>query len=383
MSTQRSHIIKQILFLICFGLGILSYAQIKVNINETSTLSVNELATSADYVWELYDQIPTDFAKTRGNCPIEKAEFIGGNIGHEVKVKWLKSGVYFYKVTAKNSCTNNLKIGKVIVESTKPNKPLIKYIYDCDNGVTKLIAKNTTGTLKWSTGETSSEIIVSHKGAYSLTQTVNGVESDATEIFITNPFIPEKPDIRDVPTTIFVDEEVDLSAAACYEGAIHWYSDKDLTQEISETILRLKKKSSYYAVCITDEGCKSEISKLILVVHYKDDEWDKLYKTLNKKIYNLISPNRDGANDYFNLSNLKEYCDKYNKTLNVEVFNRWGNLVFKQDDYLKSTNKFRGRASDARSVLDPSQNLVSGTYFYMIKVEGKQPLTGWIYVQFD
>ncbi len=117
----------------------LGYSQLTVKIGDTTTLSVNEVSGET-YVWELYDLVDgIDFAKTRGNCPTEKAKFLNGNTNSFVVAQWLKPGTYFYKVTVNNGCSNNIKIGKVIVEDAnianvtltkKANKAVITAVDD-------------------------------------------------------------------------------------------------------------------------------------------------------------------------------------------------------------------------------------------------------------
>ncbi|MCX6236046.1 MAG: gliding motility-associated C-terminal domain-containing protein [Bacteroidia bacterium] len=81
------------------------------------------------YEWEIYDDVPVDFAKVPGNNPAKfataitaatsatSATFLGGNAGSNVDVQWLKTGIYFFKVTARNANNSamNLKVGMVKV----------------------------------------------------------------------------------------------------------------------------------------------------------------------------------------------------------------------------------------------------------------------------
>jgi hypothetical protein len=83
---------------------------------QTSALSVVE-TDGVDYYWELYNDVAgINFATDPGNCPPAEAYFVGGvNTGDSVEVMWMVPGTYFFKVTATDSCTNNLKVGKMVV----------------------------------------------------------------------------------------------------------------------------------------------------------------------------------------------------------------------------------------------------------------------------
>ncbi len=378
LSTLRTHIIRQILLLMCFSLGIVSYAQMKVGVNNTTTLSVSELATNADYVWELYDQIPTDFVKTTGNCPTEKAVFVGGNTGHNVKVKWLKSGVYFYKVTINNSCTNNLKIGKVIVEETnQPTAPKIKVTYNCD-GTATLKATNYSGDLLWSTGETSEIITVSEEREYSLVQVVNNVQSDTVYKTVEQLQSPTAPMIEESFINIGVGERVTLDAEACSGGTLVWYQDEELTQKIENLSFVLSKEGeyNYYAVCENDKGCVSPYSKLTVLVI--KDYCDSLFKSM--KIPQGLSPNGDGLNETWRIDDLKKYCEKCNEKAKVLIFNRRGTKVYEKDSYMFN-DLFKGFANSGATVLK-SKKLKVGTYFYVIKFKDGKYKIGYLYLTY-
>ena len=84
-------------------------------------------------------------------------------------------------------------------------------------------------------------------------------------------------------------------------------------------------------------------------------------------IYNLVTPDGDGKNDYFIIDNIKNYPN--NK---VEIFNRWGARVYETRGYDPygdgSSNVFRGY-SDGKATIDKGTKLPSGTYYYVITYE--------------
>ncbi|EHQ41362.1 gliding motility-associated C-terminal domain-containing protein [Myroides odoratus] len=84
-------------------------------------------------------------------------------------------------------------------------------------------------------------------------------------------------------------------------------------------------------------------------------------------IYNLVTPDGDGKNDYFIIDNIKNYPN--NK---VEIFNRWGARVYETRGYDPhgdgSTNVFRGY-SEGKVTVDKGTKLSSGTYYYVITYE--------------
>lgn len=76
-------------------------------------------------------------------------------------------------------------------------------------------------------------------------------------------------------------------------------------------------------------------------------------------IYNAISANNDGVNDFFIIDNIEEF--ENNK---VEVFNRWGTEVFSTKMYGTNGNVFRGESPG-----NSERFLPSATYFYVISYD--------------
>lgn len=77
-------------------------------------------------------------------------------------------------------------------------------------------------------------------------------------------------------------------------------------------------------------------------------------------IYNSVTANGDGKNDYFVIDNINRYPNN-----RVEIFNRWGVKVFETSNYGSDNNVFTGYSS-GRVNVKKGDKLPSGTYFYMI-----------------
>ncbi|WP_109745330.1 DUF7507 domain-containing protein [Arcicella aurantiaca] len=77
-----------------------------------------------------------------------------------------------------------------------------------------------------------------------------------------------------------------------------------------------------------------------------------------------FSPNGDGINDLF-VINLNDKT----LTINLQIYNRWGGLVYAQEDY---QNNWDGTANQGAN-LTGKTGLPDGTYFYMVKLSnGKE-----------
>jgi gliding motility-associated-like protein len=89
-------------------------------------------------------------------------------------------------------------------------------------------------------------------------------------------------------------------------------------------------------------------------------------------IYNEFSPDGNGVNEFFVIDCLDQYP---NNTL--EVFNRYGNTVYKKKGYDNSWNGI----STGRLTVGTSKRLPIGTYYYVLNLgDGTTPKTGWLYI---
>ena len=78
------------------------------------------------------------------------------------------------------------------------------------------------------------------------------------------------------------------------------------------------------------------------------------------EIFNAVSPDGDGSNDFFRINGIENYPNN-----NLKVFNRWGVLVYQTDAYGANGNLFRG-ISEGRATVSKDQKLPTGTYFYIL-----------------
>jgi gliding motility-associated-like protein len=80
-----------------------------------------------------------------------------------------------------------------------------------------------------------------------------------------------------------------------------------------------------------------------------------------------FSPNGDGINDHWEIEGI---TSSPNNT--VQIYNRWGDLVFEINGYDNNNNVFRGLAN--RKTQMGGNQLPSGTYFFNIQVSGAHNL---------
>lgn len=118
-----------------------------------------------------------------------------------------------------------------------------------------------------------------------------------------------------------------------------------------------------YSVCDYFENC-DQASVLVLI------------NDVPFFIPEAFSPNGDGINDKFEIKGIAKY-----KTIEIKLFNRWGNIVFQSNNYGEGPGRdgfWDGTAKNGLRI--GSGPVPSGTYFYVLKLNGNENINGSIYL---
>ena len=143
-------------------------------------------------------------------------------------------------------------------------------------------------------------------------------------------------------------------------------SSEDLTDLASGT----------YGVSATDaNGCTATTTEIIgLQVVLAEDI------NCPVSVPNSFSPNGDGINDNFVVKCLYNYVNPV-----IEIYNRWGNLLYHKDhygdvDYWGSEVNawWNGRSENKLTI--GNQDLPTGTYYYILKLTNTKVPTGFIFL---
>lgn len=101
------------------------------------------------------------------------------------------------------------------------------------------------------------------------------------------------------------------------------------------------------------------------------------FKELNEVlVYEGFSPNGDNINDVWEIDYIENHPEN-----TVEVYNRWGNLVFKTTSYHNTLNYWNGTANEG--ILVDDNSLPEGIYYYIIHLSKSdtKPLKGQVIIQ--
>lgn len=89
-----------------------------------------------------------------------------------------------------------------------------------------------------------------------------------------------------------------------------------------------------------------------------------------------FSPNGDGLNDLFVIKGLEKF-----RRAQIEIFNRWGNVVYRSENYGTGPDRdgyWNGVAASGLRI--ESGPVPSGTYYYILKINGQRNISGAIYL---
>ena len=175
------------------------------------------------------------------------------------------------------------------------------------------------------------------------------MDVDSQTISINNP--PEiRFDYSDDDLTIYQGQEITISLQDANFPEILW-STGSTGAFITVT------EGGEYSVTVADaNGCSDTAQTGEIVVKPPQGENENIIKVVN----NIMTPNGDGFNEFL----IIEDIDGYANPIEMSLYNVWGDLVYETPDYRNEQWKADG--------------LDAGTYYYHLRSEGKQGVTGFI-----
>ena len=335
------------------------------------------------------------------------------------QISQLCAGQYMLTVTDANNCT-----AYDTITLTAP--PALDVTYDVTEGNCyedgSTITLNVNGgdapyTYSWSNGETTSSITVHQSGDYGVTVTdANGcsVEIDTINVTLPEPLVITQDSIVAASCYGSNDGAIYISVTGGIQPYTYLWSNNEVTEDLENI------ETGNYAVTVTDaNGCTATSSydvgiggNAIQITHttginehhlgyiditvtggdgiytyqwsngattedldnieqsgtymvtVTDNEgcigYDTIDVNLGLVVSTVITPNGDGRNDTWQIIGVENY-----KHLTLEVYNRWGNLIFEYDgpaeEYLSKEKQWDGTYN--------GKPVPFGSYLYIVKAD--------------
>jgi gliding motility-associated-like protein len=190
-------------------------------------------------------------------------------------------------------------------------------------------------------------IVASEFGTYEVTVTINNCShSESIEVTKDTNTIPLIITDGCVDGMYMLGVTDDNGSFDMASATYAWTGPNDFVSSLRE--FKVTAEGEYFVTVTTIDGCFGEDSFIVIGT--------------SCTIQRGISPNGDGANDYFDLSELNV---KY-----LSIFNRYGEEVYSKNNY---KNEWNGQTNNG-------QELPTGTYFYTLELMTGENKTGWIYI---
>lgn len=274
------------------------------------TVTLNPNIPDADYFWHNFSTNPS---------------FTSGS--------WITEPNYYWvQVTTSDGCgADTIHVNYNIFD----NQSLLDdNAYPCDRDTLALTASLLNSTYQWSTGSTDSTIYVLESGSYWVIAT-NDCFSIFDEIEVDFKPLPyfELPN----DTTLCYSENLIIDINSVQYAGTWWntsYTSPITVEEEGQYIATAMYQNCFYRDTIN--------------VAFEDCE-------MSLNIPNVFTPNGDGINDLFVLEGANV------NSINVQILNRWGQVVFESNDMNISWD---GKTRDNRTC-------PAGTYFYVIMVKNE------------
>jgi gliding motility-associated-like protein len=256
----------------------------------------------------------------------------------------LTSGSYSVLVTDANGCSKSY--AAVLNDTSNVSIQIVGPTTFCSGDSVVLTATNSAYvTYQWTNAgspmpDTLNSITVYDNGDYAVTATAVCGQFNAGPV---NVVVNALPNVGvDPDMTVHCDSALVLTATG---GNTYLWSPANLVSDSLAAIVtvNLQQTTSFVVTAISVEGCTASDTVVVTVV------CDTLF------IPGGFSPNNDGVNDYFVISDIAHYPDAV-----LKIFNRWGDLVYTKEHYDNSWNGFSNT-----DMIRMGEVLPNGTYYYV------------------
>lgn len=300
---------------------------------------------------------------------------IAGAVNDSFTTPSLSVTTSYYVAVTDGTCESTRTAATASI-NTPPSKPVITSGSTASGNTVTICTGSVTLTAPggfiylWSSGATTQQITASSSGSYSVQITdannCTSVSSDVMQVIIDATLCNNPPVINSEGLTAEIEGSVTLDLSTII-------SDPDNNVDLSSITIVSQPQSGAVAT-ISNGQLRLDYSGVsfsgtdVVTIRVCDLAGSCITENLtievigDIEVFNAISPNGDGLNDFLRI----QYIEVLDRTRNnkVTVLNRWGDKVFEVSNYDNNTRIFKGLSSNGAE-------LASGTYFYKIEFAGQ------------
>lgn len=233
----------------------------------------------------------------------------------------------------------------------------------CEGG-NFILTSSFFSNYEWSTGDTTQVITVSQNGDYYV-EIISNLGCRRSSDTVSVNFIPQFTGALESP---LYPNGFNVSGYQAQDGSIElilqggvppfdiiWSEGSVNTQNLNNLA------EGDYFVFVTDAaGCSDS---LFITLTGPAEPAPDTTSNVTVTVPNGFTPNGDGLNDLFVIKNLEQFPDN-----TIEVYNRFGNIVFRQSPYSNDWNGIGNRG----------KLLPSGTYYFILNLKDSESISGFI-----
>ena len=274
----------------------------------------------------------------------------------------IPSGTYALVVTDANGCMDSVLVS--VSDVAGPTIDISALVVDTAHcgGPTGAISGITFsgGTqpyqTTWNNGGTTNTLQNLSEGFYTLTV----IDDNGCSETLDSVFVPSTEnviaDFSVSPNPAIVGDAINTTNTSSNNATIWTWLISDSVVSTDENISIPSDTEGTFNICLiatSVHGCVDTMCTQVLITSIPDP----------MSIPNVFTPNGDGSNDVFKIGN-------YNNNYGIEVYNRWGNLVFEEATFM---NSWDGKDMNGVSVSE-------GTYYFILtpKLDESEVITGHV-----
>lgn len=258
-----------------------------------------------------------------------------------------------FSVVASGSCGVTSSIIPVSFQNSPDVSVVANRTFVCAGDTVKLTATNLSGggVFSWSSSANTSSVETAVGGGVYTVSYINGCGVSSTTIGVRQSTL--------VPSFIFSPNGGTAPVTISFTNTSYNSFTNSWNLGNGNTSVNFDESSVYsspgnYTVYLTiqnTDGCSAVVS----------NTFDVIEPIVNTPVLGLIpelmTPNGDGKNDNFEIKNIGSFPNN-----ELQIFNRWGNLVYSMNGYYNNFNGTPNYKSNSEG------KLPSGTYFYILKL---------------
>jgi gliding motility-associated-like protein len=288
-------------------------------------------------------------------------------IGTSATVNNVPAGIY--TLTVSDQCTsksNSVTVGQPIMVTVSGIATNVACYGEANGSITITNSIGSTVVITNAANEivSNSNLVA---GTYTLTASASNSSQIGTCTAVAQVVISQPVKIEPIETesicntdrTLIIDLNSYLPVGTPLTG--NWIDDG--SNALNKNILtpyNLSIRQYDFQYQVTVDGCPLTY---IIKMNITDFDCGIVLGCGVVEVHNAFSPNGDGINEMFVIDNIEDTVCYPENT--VEIYNRWGVLVFETKNYNNETNSFKGY-SQGRTTVSQSSGLPTGTYFYIL-----------------